>query len=132
MIFPIGTVIHNCQAWAWAWASAGNRKGSFLLEVLVAVSLMSVSLVVILNGMMMSYRVQFENEEYVQGVMLMKEELDQAWLARPETVEKVVDGFRIERKSISPAAPDQPERLELRVSWTRNRRSHDICSTLFL
>lgn len=125
MMFQIGKILRRKS-------SPGGRKGTFLLEVLIAVSIMSVTLVVILQGMMMNYRVLVENEDYVRAVLLMKEEMDRAWLPGSGEDSKVPEGYEVERKDISLKTEDQPGKVGISVSWTRNRRSHELLSMLFI
>lgn len=108
-------------------------KGFTLLEVLVALVLLSISLVAILELFSVNLRGIAKADDYSNAVILaeskMREILDDDELDEKTWSESTDDGYRIDAV-VSSTAPERTENLQIRlleinltVSWIKNART---------
>ena len=111
----------------------GNTCGGFtLLEVLVAMALLSISLVAIFELFSADLRGIAKSDDYSHAVIMaeskMREILDQDDLAEKTWTESTEDGYRIDAV-VSSTASDRTENLQIKlleikltVSWIKDSK----------
>ena len=120
-----------------------KKKGSFLAEVLLAVSILSVGLTVVIHALLSSLRATVYTRDYSLAIILMEnkmhELLQKGFIAssvkEENAFEPPFERFHYELET-QPVASIEPEgflnKVFLRCFWTSGKKTKDISLTTYL
>lgn len=117
-----------------------SSEGSILVEALLSVVILSISLSIILQSMIMSLRANAYSSEYTLGLILAENKMaelfsDSLEIGRQEgSFEQPFNryGFVRETKETSESNLESLRELELAVNWKSGRRNNNIKLTTYV
>ncbi|GEM_PF-2821861 len=118
-----------------------NRRGSLLVEVLLTVVVLSISLNILIGGLLAGYRVTLLNSDYCQAMTLLENQMSR-WRSQDYHDISVTNNLALESQekfhldfNIEPASFDQEQSLKYLnavLSWKAGAKTMRIpLSTYF-
>ncbi|MFA6378966.1 MAG: hypothetical protein WCX16_04195 [Candidatus Omnitrophota bacterium] len=122
---------------------ANKNKGSFLLEALIAVSILSVSLAIIIRSHLTALQAQVFAKDYALATLLLEREMIEVVengyierdISQERNLEKPYERFTLFIKTAAAGKEyvfDSLNEVQLTLSWEEGRKAHQFSVSTFI
>ena len=120
------------------WTNKRHRKGSFLIEAILAIVILSISLTLIIQSLMTSLKAAALSADYTRALLFIDDKMfdliKDRYITAPKSDENSFseEGQKYRYQLVTERGATEINLVKLVVSWVYGRRENDVSITTFL